>query len=262
MHYEQCSVIEQLSPNKSFWIFVLPTYLLLLSVASLALVLVFANTVSTRSYNFLEKTLIAISIFIAIFGIACFFAPVYKYGIVMIFIALFTIVTAAARVKWLNVLAVIAYVIALLYLFDPFNGNAYFNFASNRLPNGGVDLETAGILHATWKMYNETYGPAIGQNNTVVPSYCTNYYDYFMIDPAMRDYDRYDNPIVKTFGYCSRGWITALLIFEGILLILTLVAFALVTMALILRLKEDHGYDPIELEVRGTGTAALGDLGY
>jgi len=223
---------------------VLPSYLLAMSLLAFALVLVFAAKATTREYNFIEGALIGLGVLIGVFGFPCFFAPVYKYGVVMVFVGLLSIVVAAARLKYLNIILVAVYAIALLYLFDPFNGNAYFNFASNRLANGNVDLETAGIWHATGKMWRNV-------TSVTTVHYCTNYYDYFLLDPQIRDVDRFDNAIVTTFGYCDRGWVTGLLILEGFLILFTLCNFVIACLALILRIKEDQGYDPIELEVRG-----------
>jgi len=228
----------------SFWIFVLPIFLLAASLSSLALVLIFAGKASARAFNAIEYTLIGISILIVFLAIPCFFAPVYKYGVVMIFVALFTIVIATARIKWMNVVLVVVYAVALIYLFDPFNGNAFLTLASSRTAAGIVDHESSGILHATGKMYHDI-------PNVLAFQYCSNYYNYFMFDPARRDVVRNDNPAVPAFGYCSRSWVFALLMFEGFLLLLTLVNFIVSVLALILRFKEDRGYDPIELEVRG-----------
>eukprot|EP01012_Entosiphon_sulcatum_P045892 TRINITY_DN613_c0_g1_i1.p1 TRINITY_DN613_c0_g1~~TRINITY_DN613_c0_g1_i1.p1 ORF type:complete len:735 (-),score=150.86 TRINITY_DN613_c0_g1_i1:53-2230(-) len=242
--YEQCTIIEQLSPIKSFWIFVLPAMLILASILLLSLSLTFATHVSSYAYHPIELALMGFAVLIAILAIPCFFATVYKYGVVMVVVASFTILVTAARSKWLNLVLSAVYIVALVYLFDPFNGNAFFTLASARNSDGSVDMESSGILHATGKNFHDI-------PNTRAIRYCTNYYNYFLPDPALHDYDRWDNPQVPTFGYCARSWIFALLIIEGFLLMLTLVNFVVSLLALILRFKEDQAFDPIELEVRG-----------
>eukprot|EP00997_Jenningsia_sp_PLL12_P010585 NODE_7899_length_433_cov_367.606771_g7040_i0.p1 GENE.NODE_7899_length_433_cov_367.606771_g7040_i0~~NODE_7899_length_433_cov_367.606771_g7040_i0.p1 ORF type:complete len:78 (+),score=15.92 NODE_7899_length_433_cov_367.606771_g7040_i0:42-275(+) len=68
----------------------------------------------------------------------------------------------------------------------------------------------------------------------------------------MGDRERYQNVDRLTFGYCSRGWVTALLVFEGLVLILTMFQFVLALVAFILRFREERSSEPIELEVRGS----------
>eukprot|EP01003_Olkasia_polycarbonata_P001084 NODE_1225_length_577_cov_446.782197_g1151_i0.p1 GENE.NODE_1225_length_577_cov_446.782197_g1151_i0~~NODE_1225_length_577_cov_446.782197_g1151_i0.p1 ORF type:complete len:112 (+),score=29.89 NODE_1225_length_577_cov_446.782197_g1151_i0:27-338(+) len=90
---------------------------------------------------------------------------------------------------------------------------------------------------------------------------CTDFYNYFLLDRGLQDVVRKDNPEVDTFGYCSRAWIFALLLFMGILMIFALIAFVLLVVGLIIRFREDRGYDPIELEVRAQGSR-FGDYDY
>jgi hypothetical protein len=241
--YEVCTTIETLTPLKGFWLFVWPAYMLTMTCICMAFVLAFVGKSSRRSFAFLERAMITVAFLTIILAVACFFAPVYKYGVWLVIVSLFTVVVAAARVKYLNLALVIVQFITLMYLFDPLNGNNYLNFASLRTPSGLPDPTSAGVLHSIQKIFPNL--PTIQAQR-----YCSEYYDYFSYDPQMYDYRR-TNPAKLTFGYCGDGWITALLIFEGIVLMLVLVQFVLDLIAFVLRFKEERSYDPIELEVRG-----------
>jgi hypothetical protein len=241
--YELCTSIEVLNPLRSFWIFVWPAYLLLMTCVCLAFVIAFVSKVSRRSFSMLERSMITISFFTIIFACACYFAPIYKYGVWVVIVNMFTIIVASARSKGLNLALLIVQFITLLYLFDPFTGNNYVGFAALRISNGDPDPESAGILHSIQKSFHSL-------NSFNSRKWCATYYDYFMKDPQLQDFRR-DNIKVPSFGYCGHGWITALYIFEGFTLMLTLIQFVLDLIAYILRFKEQRSYEPIELEVRG-----------
>merc|ERR1712170_175903 len=71
---------------------------------------------------------------------------------------------------------------------------------------------------------------------------------YFLFDDNVRDWVRLDNPEKMTFGYCSRAWITTLLIFTALLYLLQ---FLLLLLA-IFSLAKKFGRKPsevIQLEV-------------
>jgi len=238
--YEICTSIEVLNPLRGFWVFVWPAYLLLMTAVCCAFVLAFITKVSRRSFSFLERAMIAIAFFTIIFACACYFAPIYKYGVFLTIVNLFTVIVAGARAKPLNIALVVVQLITLLYLFDPFSGNNYLGFSSLRVVNGDPDPQSGGILYSIQKMMPNL-------NTFVQQQYCANYYNYFMKDPQLMDFRR-DNIAVPSFGYCSHGWITALYIFEGIALILTLTQFILDLIALILRYKEERSEEFIRLE--------------
>jgi hypothetical protein len=251
--FETCTTIEYLTANKAFWLFVWPAYLLTMTCICMAFVIAFVGKSSRRSFAFLERAMITVAFLTIIFAVCCFFAPIYKYGVWLVIVALFTVIVAAARLVYLNGLLVIVQFLTLMYLFDPLNGNNYLNFSTLRV-NGLPDPQGAGVLHHIQKIY-----PSV--NGIRAQQYCTNFYGYFAYDPALYDY-RYTNPAKPTFGYCGDGWITALLIFEGIVLLLALVQFVLALIAFILRFKEERSYDPIELEVRGVDEVFVGPTIY
>eukprot|EP00996_Jenningsia_fusiforme_P003041 NODE_384_length_2323_cov_178.257696_g356_i0.p1 GENE.NODE_384_length_2323_cov_178.257696_g356_i0~~NODE_384_length_2323_cov_178.257696_g356_i0.p1 ORF type:complete len:713 (-),score=117.60 NODE_384_length_2323_cov_178.257696_g356_i0:118-2256(-) len=237
--FSVCTQIEQMNTFKAFWVFVLPFEMLFAVFLGLALALGFAshaNTHNPRSYIFIERFMIALAILTVFFAIPYFFSPLYKYGIVQALVALVVIITAAARLRWLNFLAIVLQGIFLIYLIDPFHGSAYFTLASGRHVSGVIDSETAGVLH----LINKTF------TSTRDPSFCTDWYDYFRFDPAVQDFDRFDNPLVTTFGYCSRAWVMALYLFTGGTILFSMVQFVTLIIAVLLRFKKR--YD-VQLEV-------------
>lgn len=254
VRYEVCSTIEQMDVLRAYWIFVLPTFLLASTFLGVAVVVCFITHSTRRSYSYVERAMIVLAVLTTIFGLPAYFAPIYKYGVWVCFTCIFTMIAAGARVRWLNAAAVALNFVLLMYLFDPFNGNRYFNFASLRVENGDPDPESGGLLAATGKTWRSL-------NSAKFTRYCTTWYDYFAIDSQMVD-ERWYNMDRVTYGYCSRGWVTALLIFEMLVLLLTLVQFVLCFIALILRFAEERSLDPIELEVHAADEVPLMMYGY
>jgi hypothetical protein len=245
VRYEQCTTIENLGPIQAYWVYVLPTFLLIASLGTLALVVVFANNADARAYSFVERAIIAVAVLSILFGLPTFFSPGYKYGMVITIVALICFLSAAVRDRWLNIVALIAVIFLEIYIFDPFNGNDYFNLSLWRRPSGRTAYQTSGMIHFYRWMWHDHAGVAIDSDL----QRCTNYYNYFRLDPLLQDRERHHNPFITTFGYCGRNWNLALLVFSGILIILGLLLFVLVLMALVLRFRKLH-YEPIELEVR------------
>eukprot|EP01006_Ploeotia_vitrea_P027803 TRINITY_DN60569_c0_g2_i1.p1 TRINITY_DN60569_c0_g2~~TRINITY_DN60569_c0_g2_i1.p1 ORF type:complete len:724 (-),score=123.21 TRINITY_DN60569_c0_g2_i1:290-2461(-) len=237
--FKQCTIIEQLDPIKVFWIFIMPTLFGLGTLVAVAVVLVFTSRARRRVFVFVEKLLIILALVIVLFSIVTYFSPAYKFGIVLSIAAMLSILTAAAgRVKWLNVLAVVAIVIAILYMFDPFSGNDYLNMTYLRMANNYPHPNADGFFRTVDLLWQD--------GGDEVARACVDWYQYFAYDRQLRDLDRYDNPFTWTFGYCSRGYLAALMYF-GILAAALLVAMlVLALIMLILRFRKEH-YDPVEI---------------
>lgn len=243
-----CSSIEALTTTKGFWIFVLPSMLLLVSHVGLALVLVFAAKATPRSFSKLEYAMMGLALLICYLVMPLYFGPVWKYPIWVIFGQLIVFLTATARIRWLNVLCIVVQAITLIYLFDPFHGNAFLTLSSNRVwstaavPASPDDVMTSGVLHAIVRSWHSV-------DLTATQQYCSNFYDYFVFDPNLRDLDRYDNGAITMFGYCSRGWVTALLMFSYFVMLGVLVQLVLSLLGLFYRFhtesiltSEEPGY--------------------
>jgi hypothetical protein len=226
-----CTIIENLGPLKTYWVFVLPTFLLAATLLSLALVIIYASSSSTRAFSFIERAIVLLAVLIVLFACPLFFSPAYKYGIVMVIVGLIAILSASARVWWLNVLALGASIVLILFFVDPFHGNQFWNFANGRLFNGNPDYEQMGVLHTIDKMWT-------GTANFQRQDFCVQFYDYFQLDPNLQDPVRRDNAQQGTFGFCIRQWVAALLILELFALLLILLLFVLLVLALTLRFRK------------------------
>lgn len=226
-----CTIIENLGPLKAYWVFILPTFLLAATLSSLALVIIYASSQSTRAFSFVERAIVLLAVLIVLFACPLFFSPAYKYGVVMVIVGLIAILSASARVWWLNVLALGASIVLLLFFIDPFHGNAFWNFSNGRLFNGNPDYEQMGVLHTIDKMWT-------GTANFQRQDFCVQYYDYFQLDSNLQDPVRRDNAQQGTFGFCIRQWVAALLILELFAILLALLLFILLVLALTLRFRK------------------------
>eukprot|EP00998_Keelungia_sp_KM082_P003457 NODE_142_length_2518_cov_703.833542_g138_i0.p1 GENE.NODE_142_length_2518_cov_703.833542_g138_i0~~NODE_142_length_2518_cov_703.833542_g138_i0.p1 ORF type:complete len:767 (+),score=203.24 NODE_142_length_2518_cov_703.833542_g138_i0:54-2354(+) len=262
--FRQCTEIENLNPIRAFWVFILPAALLTATLASLALVLVFANKASARSFSLLERFMVLLSLCVCLLSCALFFAPVYKYGAVIVLASLVTLTSAALRVKFLNVLCVAFLALTLLFVVDPFVGNALGTFSSLRV--GKEDTLThhasAGLFHSTGLLWHSLTGAdQAGIFTTGAAGYsakplsalsaqaegdCVRFYDYFRMDDQLVDIARRDNPMVSTFGFCARGWIFTLLLVEAFIVVDLLLLFVLALLALLIRFRKE--YDNVELQ--------------
>jgi hypothetical protein len=232
-----CSTIEQLNPPRAVLIFILPLFLMILTLLSFAVAIVFANKATTRSYSGLEVTIILTAIGAGIFALSLYFSPMWKYGLFIVIVCILSFLAAAARVFRFNVLVLILQVIAILYIFDPFHASRYLNLSTTRDPATGLPLPcTYGLFHTTQCMADQ------GSRN------CRSYYDYFSFDPLLRDTDRFENPEVQAWGYCDRHWFTTLLIFEVVIMVFLIVLFLLTLLGLLLRFRSLLP-EPIQLEI-------------
>jgi hypothetical protein len=241
-----------MSVVKAFFIFILPTFLLAAMILSLALAIVFANQVSARLFTMEERALLVLGILTTLFAFPLFFSPFWKFGVIVQGACIIAIIAAAALNFPLAVFAAVVVLLAVLYVIDPFHGNGYLNFAEGRQDNGDIDPWTSGVLWSVYKIWRDVEpGRAEGQI-TRDNRFCVRYYDYFAFDYNVQDFLRFDNPVVTTFGYCSRGWTFALLMFTGFMIIFLILTLALLLMVALQRWRKDI-YEPIELEIRDAG---------
>jgi hypothetical protein len=157
--------------------------------------------------------MVFLAAFTALLATSYFFSPIFKYGIVIVFLNLFVIVVAVVRTKSMSTLLLILLLLGILYVFDPFNGNIYFSLpgaGSEEFEGGAISTSLLESSQRIWRRWDE----------------CVGFYDYFRFDNNVRDY-RIENPLVPTFGYCSRTWITVLMIFACLIYITTLLILLL-----------------------------------
>eukprot|EP01000_Liburna_glaciale_P002748 NODE_1913_length_565_cov_1511.860465_g1446_i0.p1 GENE.NODE_1913_length_565_cov_1511.860465_g1446_i0~~NODE_1913_length_565_cov_1511.860465_g1446_i0.p1 ORF type:complete len:140 (-),score=41.38 NODE_1913_length_565_cov_1511.860465_g1446_i0:145-537(-) len=123
---------------------------------------------------------------------------------------------------------------------DPFHGNEFLNLSYHRDSDYTVDVEGMGVFHTTGKMWRKMI-----EDVEVSSDFCTKWYgNYFKLDDDLQDF-RIENEEIKTFGYCGRDWVTALLIFEGVLVIVVMFQLVVAVLALILSARKE--VDTVEL---------------
>jgi hypothetical protein len=231
--FEICSEIEALTPYHAIMVYLLPICLLIATYLGLGFSLFFAKRVNALNpLSGYEKLMFLFSILIIIFGWPMYFTPLYKYGIVIVWIGFFTIVAALSGIKLLVLLVIIAQALLLLYVYDPFYGNEILSFAYIR-PDRSAYF--SGILHSLRAMWDAPMdGTPFDWKQEPVDSRirvyngfrCVGYYDgFFKRDPQTEDYERYDNPYKYTFGFCARDFYSALVILEGIMIFLVVFLF-------------------------------------
>jgi hypothetical protein len=226
--------------RRAFNIFIVPIFLLFATVASLALLITFTRRAVEHVFELTERAIVFIAAFSVLISTVYFFSPMYKFGIVIIWINLALIAIAAIRTIKPAILAVILQVLLILYIIDPFPANHWF-----------------GLSHgATGE--NEFANPHDLPSSLFETAYywwrdrgvrCVRHYDYFNYDFNTRDTLRFHNPLIRTYGYCSREWISTLMIFAGFLVITELILLLLVIFSLVKLL----GFKPdevVQLEVR------------
>jgi hypothetical protein len=232
VYFEMCSRIELLSGRKAFFVFVLPAWLLLATAISLALVTVLARRATEHIFELTERAIVILAVFTVLLGCPFFFSPFYKNGIVIVLVGLVSILVSVARKRKASLFLVILLVLAIFYVINPFDGNIYLSITS-AVPVNGARPESS-LLEAAQNLWRTAEN-------------CVDFYDFFLYDPAHRD-QRLHNPEDFTFGYCGRGYITALIIFAIALYVVLLLLLLLAVFSLVKKLGI-KAVEPIELEV-------------
>jgi len=221
--YEICTSIEAVTPYRATFAYILPAGLLFAMFLGLAFTLFFAKRVnSLNPISAYERAILALSLFAIVLSWPLFFSPMYKYGVVFIWVAFFTIVAALAGLKRLVVVALVFQVVVLIYIFDPFGGNEILNLAYHRVDrlNG---FGYTGVFLSVRNLWNDT--AATGGSD--FPGWrCVDFYDgYFNRDAATEDRARIHDPLRSTYGYCGREWISVLLYLTGVITVTYIVLF-------------------------------------
>lgn len=253
--YEICSEVENLTARRTLFVFVFPTMFLLATLISLAIVVILARRATEHHFDLVEQAMVFCASVITFLACGFYFSPVYKYGVVITFMGLFAIVTAVIRRLAWSVILVFVIVVLILFLVDPFAGNIYLSFSSGVPPTGGAllgsDFSKVGPGYyrgAPWPLSHSLF-EAIARL-IAFPDECVSFYDWFKFDTNARDFVRMQNPAKTTFGYCTRAWLSTLVIFLIFIVLLTLVLFSLSMMSLVKKLAPPRGDDVIQLEVK------------
>jgi len=213
--YDICTTIESLTPIRATLMYFAPLIFLLATFLGLAFTLFFAKRQnSLQPLSAYEKSMFALAAGVILFAWPLYFSALWKYGLVTIWVAFFTILAALSQIRGLNIAAVVVNGILLIYLVDPFFGSEIFTLAFDRTPPRHTSVHAySGVLSSILTLYD---------NEQVA---CQDFYDYFKRDPNTEDRLRWDNPMKNSFGFCSRDWFTALGIFEAIAMLLVFLLF-------------------------------------
>uniref|UniRef100_A0A7S1NFR6 Uncharacterized protein n=1 Tax=Eutreptiella gymnastica TaxID=73025 RepID=A0A7S1NFR6_9EUGL len=215
--FQVCTAHEALTPFRIFTVYVSPW----LWVGFTFVVFGIASFVTKRGaaaeVDIIEKGMAIISGVLVFGSLPLLFSPVYKYAITTSVIAAFVMVAATLSSLAASVLVVSLTALLSLYMVDPFAANIILSFPWAVEERQGI---AGGVQEALFRM---------AENYTL----CTSFYDYFQLDTATHDFDRHLNPKHLAFGYCSQGWLLALLVLSELLLtvVLLLLALAIVSLA-------------------------------
>eukprot|EP01001_Neometanema_parovale_P006131 NODE_250_length_2832_cov_214.312661_g234_i0.p1 GENE.NODE_250_length_2832_cov_214.312661_g234_i0~~NODE_250_length_2832_cov_214.312661_g234_i0.p1 ORF type:complete len:908 (-),score=288.60 NODE_250_length_2832_cov_214.312661_g234_i0:108-2801(-) len=246
--YEVCTSTEVFTTRRAFWVWVMPTFWLIATFAALAVVTVVARRAVENVFEITERAMVFFAVLLIGLAVPHYFSPTYKYGIVLAFVALFALLGAVMRSKRMSLLVVFLVLLVLLYWLDPFEGNIFLSFT------GGASPATSGEGVSPFLNVNGNYASGIVEalfrlerNRTE----CTGFYDFFMHDPNVHDFARFRNPQKMTFGFCTRAWNAALLIFSivslfSILILLLLSIFSFTKQ--LLPDSEDEEEDAFEVQ--------------
>jgi len=204
-----------MTPFRATLAYFLPLCLLAATFISLFSLLNFAKRQSSlQPLSIYEYAVFLLAFVGVLLAWPLFFSPVYKYGIVMIWVHFFVMLAALSQLRLVNIGAVVMLGLLLNYDIDPFYGNEILTLASSRTP----------------PPINSVFGFS-GITNSIfmhVPGnylHCTAFFDYFLRDANVEDQMRWDNPSKTTYGFCARGWFETLEILTGINIVLTFINF-------------------------------------
>eukprot|EP00996_Jenningsia_fusiforme_P002698 NODE_351_length_2401_cov_137.179422_g326_i0.p1 GENE.NODE_351_length_2401_cov_137.179422_g326_i0~~NODE_351_length_2401_cov_137.179422_g326_i0.p1 ORF type:complete len:769 (+),score=113.75 NODE_351_length_2401_cov_137.179422_g326_i0:49-2355(+) len=236
--FETCSEIEAFTTRRAFWVFAMPCFMLAATLLSFAVVIVVARRATENVFEVTEQAVVVVSSVIVLLALPLFFAPTYKYGIIAVFVALFAILAAVLRSTRLSLVAVILLILLVGYWVDPFEGNIYLSLTGGRSPNSGAsDGWASGIAEYILNLER-------------TPSECTSFYDFFQNDLDAHDFVRRFNPARTTYGYCSRAWLGAILIFALLCLVAILTLLLLTIFSLTKKLVPKTPKGDITFHVR------------
>jgi cysteine-rich repeat protein len=275
---DQCTAIEFLHTVRAFWVFVFPSFLLFGVLLTAAAVITFVSHQASYPLTWAEIVLILLATFQGVWALPMFFSPQWKYGFVVVLSAFWAIAVGASRRNYFYLLLVISQFVLLMYLVDPFGGNAYLNLSGERGSDGITVKLSSGLapsLLRNWadpgavsatRSPNGNFLESVGNNDlqdgfntitgwetTAVHTPCTTFYKYFLLDNNLLDVDREHNPDEQFFGYCTRGWIAFLLVMSVLTIVFAFWVFVAALLAVItkvIRSKESQDEaDIVELNI-------------
>jgi len=220
--------------------------LLFATLLGLAIVVVLARRATEHTFDLTEKVLVVVAAISVLIATTFYFSPNYRYGLFIAFVDIIAIMVSVIRKKRYSLLLVILLVLKVLFLVDPFAGNIFLSFTGG-VPHfsEGPEQEPVNVVgrrDLSSSLYDAT------QRLWKRPEECVDFYDFFMFDEAVRDTERIDNPLIQTYGYCSRAWIVTLLVMTALLYALQFLLLLLAIFSLAKKWGRKPS-EPIQLEV-------------
>lgn len=269
VYYETCTSVEVMTTRRAFWVWVMPTFWCIATVVALAIVSVVGRRATENSFPLTERCMVFFGVFLILLCAPHYFSPTYKYGVVIVFGSMFAIVGAVMQSRNMSLLTIFVVIGMLILWFDPFNGNLYLSLPGGLAPTNPTQISVgnnplSSSILANFVSQTPAYTNADGSGTPAGRYYsgilealfdlernkadCTGFYDYFTYDPFVHDMVRFYNPAKTTFGFCTRAWMTTLLIFScvslaSLLVLLMLSVFSYAKKVLPKSHHEDTAYN-------------------
>jgi hypothetical protein len=244
-----CSRIEDVSLQGAFAIGYQPFFLVTatLLIGALSVTAITDRTNHHRQFSLIEKGLLFTSTLATILSILTYFGPHWKFGFTVAVIAIISALAFITRLKRAIVLGWAAHVLLILFVVNPFTGNAIASFNwENDMPVGthGWQPSDLGNQQNQGILGHLRLDTPIMGNSRVTP-----FYDgYGMWDPLTRD-NRFENTDNQHFGLASETWIFWQLIVVGFLILAIWVGFVLATMVVFLSVYQSEQQAQLQDEV-------------
>lgn len=234
VYYETCASIGALNGRKAFFVFILPTFMLFVTLLSLALVTVLARRATEHIFEMTERLLVALAVIETLLCCAFYFSPLYKNTVAVAFISLAAILIAVARKTNASLFLVFLTLFGVLYLVDPFGANIWLGVPSNVPIRGALQASSLPVAVVILFLQGDK---------------CAAYYnDWFNVDTTLIDNVRHANPADARWGFCSNEWLTTLTIFSILMIVIMLLMLLLSVFSLVKKIAV-KAVEPIELEV-------------
>jgi hypothetical protein len=242
-----CSVSMQPSHAIIFHAIVFPIILtfVLIAIYLVALLHGLKHSQSNRSLTLLT---IGFGVLVLLLSLLLLWSMLWKFSVVAIIGNAAILSALGASSQWHRRIAGLLAFIALLYVVDPFTGHSFLSFHwTGVTTHEEGTLQTSGLqdaAKANWKWGDTEFD----RYNDVQPQRCAEYYQWFYVKTtewniikAENQYDSKYDEHRRFWGICTLGWVHAINIISGLLVI-----FQILVSAMGLYLIAKHGHDEVE----------------
>ena len=99
IYFESCTSIEVFTIRRAFLVWMMPTFWTIATVVSLAVVVFIPRRATENVFPLTERMMVFFAVLTMGLAVPHYFAPTYKYGIVVVFTSLFAIAGAVPQSK-------------------------------------------------------------------------------------------------------------------------------------------------------------------